>query len=434
MMRKRSSLSLALLLCLLAHLFLSLPALAGTGCGTNWMGDTTGDTDFYVSKNQNKGVAGSMDTESSASSKAAVTLGSTASSSKNASIDSFSPDKASSQSAGTSIVWTVQASNPENQKMLYDFLLSGPSTGGQVVDQTGWTETSSWTWSTTNDDAGENHIAVMVKRSGSVEYEDLQESTYIINAVSGAKANASAATSSGSASSGGSIAMPTSELDVTPSTASATATTSGSEASSSANVEASSTSSDESTDTASSSSTDSIQSKTSKSLSDKPRVAPDERETTVTKSEINMDMPDPTPKSTTESSSLSADAQPVQAEQEAAASEAAVMDVEGKWTVKLDRSGQTLDLYLIQTDASVMGSGELNDKEGALSVSAKGSVSDNSLSLEVWTVISEFGNKIDKSINLELVKVDRVVSGSYELYTGEDMTEKGNATASRYSS
>ncbi len=56
------------------------------------------------------------------------------------------------------------------------------------------------------------------------------------------------------------------------------------------------------------------------------------------------------------------------------------------------------------------------------------------MSLDVWTIVSEYGNKIDKRIELELVKVDRVISGSYEMYSGEDLIGKGNATASRFAS
>ena len=49
---KSSSLSLALL----AVLILSITPLASSQCGSNWIGDTSGDTDFYVSRNQNLGT------------------------------------------------------------------------------------------------------------------------------------------------------------------------------------------------------------------------------------------------------------------------------------------------------------------------------------------------------------------------------------------
>ena len=55
----------------------------------------------------------------------------------------------------------------------------------------------------------------------------------------------------------------------------------------------------------------------------------------------------------------------------------------------------------------------------------------NSITLDVKTVVGEYVNKIDKHYNLELVKVERMISGTYEAYSGEDFAGKGNATASR---
>ncbi|MCX6673721.1 MAG: hypothetical protein NTY37_08085 [Methanothrix sp.] len=56
------------------------------------------------------------------------------------------------------------------------------------------------------------------------------------------------------------------------------------------------------------------------------------------------------------------------------------------------------------------------------------------MSLDAWTIVSEYGNKIDKRIEINLVKVDRVISGSYEMYSGDELIGKGNATASRFAS
>jgi len=153
-------LSMALFSCFTAMLYaLSTVAFAGSGCGTNWMGDTSGDTDFYVSKNQNLGTSSDMSTsgmstsEATSTKKPAVTLGTTASkASQTAEIQSLTPDKVSPQVPGTSIVWTAKASNPEEEPLLYDFLLKGPSTGGLLADETGWTGESSWRWNTTDAD------------------------------------------------------------------------------------------------------------------------------------------------------------------------------------------------------------------------------------------------------------------------------------------
>jgi hypothetical protein len=168
----------------------------------------------------------------------------------------------------------------------------------------------------------------------------------------------------------------------------------------------------------------------------RPRVAPDERSRALpTISGPNMQMPDTKPKpltqATTQAVVETAAVESVQAAVEP--QEPDIMDVEGKWTVKLENEGATLNpLTLIQTGESVMGMGTLNEQNIKLQISTKGSVSKNSMSLEAWTIVSEYGNKIDKRIELELVKVDRVISGSYEIYSGEDLIGKGNATASRF--
>ena len=103
--------------------------------------------------------------------------------------------------------------------------------------------------------------------------------------------------------------------------------------------------------------------------------------------------------------------------------------------VKLENEGATLNpLTLIQTGENVIGMGTLNEQNTKLQVSAKGSVSKNAMNLEAWTIVAEYGNKIDKRIEINLVKVDRVISGSYEMYSGVDLIGKGNATASRFAS
>jgi hypothetical protein len=387
---KISSLSIAVLLWLVAMPFLLSSTALGDGCGTNPLGDTSGDTDFYVSKNQNLGVSDLSSPAQFAPAKAAVTLGSVAKANKNATILSINPDKLSPQSPGAVIVWMVGASNPDNVKMLYNFLLTGPSTDGQLRDETGWIAESSWTWNTTYADAGENQIVVRVMRAGSAGFEDSKVQNYV-------------------------IAAPSQSGDV-------------------ATVGVTSPAS---TTTAASSAGDAHpESRTSGPISDRPRVAPDEIPVTnPTISGPNMQMPDTKPKALTQTAAQAvaetAEALPVQV----APQEPDIMEVEGKWTVKLENGGVTLNpLTLIQTKGSVMGMGTLNDRNTKLQVSAKGSVSKNSMSLDVWTIISEYGNKIDKRIELNLVKVDRVISGSYEMYSGEDMIGKGNATASRFAS
>jgi hypothetical protein len=403
------SLCIAVLFCLAALPFLLSPAAFGEGCGTNPLGDTSGDTDFYVSKNQNQGVSGASSTAQSAPAKAAVTLGAVAKADQKATIQSINPDKLSPQSPGTAIVWKVEASNPNNEKMLYNYWLMGPATNGQLTDETGWIAESSWTWNTTDADAGENQIEVQVMRAGSAGFEDSKVQSYVIAANS----------QNGDATA----------VDVTPLAGIAVASNT-----------TSNTASTSVSDTASSAVDAHPESKTPDPISDRPRVAPDERSRAPpTISGPNMQMPDtkPTPlpqatsQATTQAVVETATAMPVQVEPQ----EPEFMEAEGKWTIKLDNGGATLNpLTIIQTGGSIMGMGTLNEQNKKLQVSAKGSVSKNSMSLEAWTIVSEYGNKIDEHIELELVKVDRVISGSYKMYSGEDLIGKGNATASRFAS
>jgi len=374
---KRLSLSIAVLLCLMTMPFLlSNTAFAGVGCGTNPLGDTSGDTDFYVSKNQNLGVSGTSSTTQSSPAKAVVTLGEVAKANKNATIQSISPDRLSPQSPGSVIVWMVVASNPGNEKMLYNFRLLGPATSGQLKDETGWIAESSWTWNTTDTDAGENQIEVRVMRAGSAGIEDSKVQSYVI----------------------------------------ATNSQNG--------------------DTAGALDNGHPESKTSDPILDRPRVAPDERSRiNPTNSGPNMKMPEtkptPLPQATLQAVVDPATAMPLQVEPV----ESEFMEVDGKWTVKLEKEGATLNpLRIIQTGESLMGMGTLNEQNTKLQVLVKGSVSKNSMSLDIQTVVAEYGNKIDKHIELDLVKVDRVISGSYEMYSGEELIGKGNATASRFAS
>jgi hypothetical protein len=427
-------LTLAVLLCLTVQIY-ALSNIAKGQCGTNPLGDTSGDTDFYVSKNQNTPASG-MSSAASSSGKAAVALGSTVV--NNATIQSLNPDKPSPQGPGVAIVWKVEAANPNNEKMLYDYLLNGPATGNNFLDKTGWIRESSWTWNTTEADAGENQIEVRVMRAGAGGFEDSMMQSFKVSAATQNNETAAdttvvdttpidttviaSAPDTSSANDASNAAIKTASIDANPHPESKTGDAL------SANEDISDVTKTESVDANSRPS-----SKTADTKISKPRVAPDERprQTPTTAGGLtpgpNMSMPDPSPKSS--SSETETDA----TQSEALPDEPSTMEVAGKWTIKLENEGTTINpLTLIQTGESVMGMGTLNEQNTKLQVSAKGSVSNNAMSLEAWTIVSEYGNKIDKHIELELVKVDSVITGSYEMYSGEDLIDKGNATASRF--
>ena len=423
MKMKTLSLSLALLVVLL--FILSPAAFAGTGCGTNWMGDTSGDSDFYVSKNQNAASTTLSSDAPAASSAKAVALGSTVKAQKNvdenATISSIKVSQPGPQLAGTALIWTVEASNPGNEQMLYDFQLMGPSTGGMLRDMTGWIENNTWTWNTSDADVGENKIEILVTRIGSAQQEASKLESYVI----GEKEE-------------NNDAQP---VDITPgATASASITSASTESTSAVSEapgasEVADASEASASTTASSLGDDHIVSKTADSMESKPRVAPDERKvTTATTTGPNMQMPDPSPKplnqnAVSEQASMSEDSGASKSEQP---SEPEPIDAEGKWSIKLEGSAITINpISLIQTGSSLMCMGTLNDDSLKLQVNGKGTVVSNTMSLEIWTVIAEFGNQIDKSVELDLTKQDGKFSGAYKLYSGDELLGKGNATASK---
>lgn len=380
-------LSIALFSCFTAMLYaLSNVAFAGSGCGTNWMGDTSGDTDFYVSKNQNLGSSSDMSTSGATSTKKpAATLGTTATrASQTAEIQSLTPDKTSPQAPGTSIVWTAKATNPGEEQLLYDFLLKGPSTGGMLADETGWTGKSSWRWNTTDADTGENQIEVRIKYASSKDIIASKTESYVI--ASATPSNKTTAFDAGAVKA---------EIESHPT------------------------------------------SKTAASIGSKTKLAPDERGSAQTANDDisgpNMKMPDPSPKVTAQSSTESPQ-EVQQAETYNEPSEREVMQVDGKWTVRFDDASSSMDLILIQTGERVSGWGNLNEQNTKLPLIATGTASENSMNLDVKTVVGEYVNKIDKRFQLNLVKLDRTICGNYQAYSGEDLTGKGNATASRFAS
>ncbi len=71
-------------------------------------------------------------------------------------ITSFTANKSSPQTAGTSIIFTASATDVENDPLEYKFLLDG-------VDQTGFTSSSSWEWVPDEGDSGSHTVTVIVR-------------------------------------------------------------------------------------------------------------------------------------------------------------------------------------------------------------------------------------------------------------------------------
>src|SRR5690606_30817407 len=90
---------------------------------------------------------------------------------------SLTPDKTSPKEAGSVIVWTAKAKDPEDDKILYRFLLNGYAV-------TRWISDSSWEWTTTEADIGDNQVEVQIrdgKHKGPNSFDGNRVSSYSVD-------------------------------------------------------------------------------------------------------------------------------------------------------------------------------------------------------------------------------------------------------------
>ena len=76
---------------------------------------------------------------------------------------SLTPDQEGPLPAGSTIIWTGDAYDPDGDKLLYQFWLNGPVTGNTWKPMTGWNEDNTWNWSTSPIDSGVNIIDMRVR-------------------------------------------------------------------------------------------------------------------------------------------------------------------------------------------------------------------------------------------------------------------------------
>jgi hypothetical protein len=77
-------------------------------------------------------------------------------------INDLSPTPTPPQIEGTPITWTVEASDPDNDPIYFQFQLSGPSTGKTYAVMQNWSQKKTWIWNSTPSDIGYNSIRVWV--------------------------------------------------------------------------------------------------------------------------------------------------------------------------------------------------------------------------------------------------------------------------------
>jgi len=76
---------------------------------------------------------------------------------------SLTPDLEGPQAAGSTIVWTGSAYDPDGDKLLYQFWLNGPLTGNTWKPMTRWDANNTWNWTTSPIDSGVNIVDMRVR-------------------------------------------------------------------------------------------------------------------------------------------------------------------------------------------------------------------------------------------------------------------------------
>ena len=79
------------------------------------------------------------------------------------SANSLVPDQSSPQTAGTSIAFIADATDPDGDPLLYRFWLKGPSTANKWVVKQDWSSNNAWTWATTDADIGKSEISTWIR-------------------------------------------------------------------------------------------------------------------------------------------------------------------------------------------------------------------------------------------------------------------------------
>jgi len=94
------------------------------------------------------------------------------------------PSLASPRGIGTALEFICVASDPENDPLLYRFILTGPATDGKPKVARDWSGRNSWSWVPTLADVGENAVEVQVrdtKHAGAGGFDDHAVVSYTIS-------------------------------------------------------------------------------------------------------------------------------------------------------------------------------------------------------------------------------------------------------------
>jgi hypothetical protein len=78
-------------------------------------------------------------------------------------LTALTPDKESSQSAGTTVKWTAKASDANKDPITFRFWLKGPSTGNVWKVVQDWSINNQWTWTSSGNDDGAYTVYVYAR-------------------------------------------------------------------------------------------------------------------------------------------------------------------------------------------------------------------------------------------------------------------------------
>jgi hypothetical protein len=107
-------------------------------------------------------------------------------------------------------------------------------------------------------------------------------------------------------------------------------------------------------------------------------------------------------------------------------------DVSGKWLFDLQQKlGSSLDIILIQTGDRLQGYGTLTENGAKTAATATGSITKDSLELDVKTVIDNSQNEDSKKYEMKLRALDDTLIGHYDLFLSDSIAGEGNATAKK---
>lgn len=135
-------------------------------------GDDSKSIEFIISPQQNWSPASAMDDTPPVATPNLPPL-----------ISALDSAPSSPQAAGTTITWTTDASDPDNDKIYYQYLLNGNPV-------TGWERHNEWPWQTSEENIGNNIIEILVRdknHAGQSGSDDRKSDSFTISPQSNPK-------------------------------------------------------------------------------------------------------------------------------------------------------------------------------------------------------------------------------------------------------